>query len=166
MTIQVIHDVLPLGEGTGIVFYSLRGEIHQQFKVNRMLIEDGELMPAAFSQSVFNTPPALAAIALGLNMGYTAIYPGADSSLMPGFLAAAAPVLAGDREESLLVYADELCPAEYGALCPRENTPFAFACCITTAGRSKNELTKSCEMEFLSSPAAFLKYLWLSKETL
>ncbi|MDR0388104.1 MAG: beta-ketoacyl synthase chain length factor [Treponema sp.] len=124
MTIQVLHDLLPFKEDTKVVFLSFRGEITQQFKINRMIIEDQAVLPAAFSLSVFNTPPALAAMALGLTAGYTAIYP-ADG-FRSALLASAAPVLSGSAREIVMVYADEFCPPEYGDLRPADNAPLAF----------------------------------------
>jgi hypothetical protein len=153
MTIQVIHDLLPIGNDTKIVFVSFRGEIAQQFKINRMLIEDGDVSPAGFSLSVFNTPPALAAIALNLSAGYSAVYP-AEDRFETGFLAAAAPLLCGDAEEIVLVYADELAPEEYGSLRPPGNEPLAFAAILS---RAPGEPVPASALE---SPRAFLKYLY------
>jgi hypothetical protein len=95
-----------------------------------MLIDEGDLTPAAFSLSVFNTPPALAASALNLTAGYTAVYPGGDT-FASGLKTAAAVLEGGAASAALLVYADELCPAEYGDLAPAENEPFAFAALLT-----------------------------------
>ena len=54
MTVQVVHDLLPVGEDTKIFFVSFRGELSRQYQINKMLIEENSLMPAAFSLSVFN----------------------------------------------------------------------------------------------------------------
>ncbi|GHV80282.1 3-oxoacyl-ACP synthase [Spirochaetia bacterium] len=156
MTIQVIHDLLPIREDTKIVFVSFRGEIAQQLKINRMLIEDGDISPAAFSLSVFNTPPALAAIALDLRAGYSAVYP-AEDRFDTGFLAAASPILCGDAEETVLVYADELVPEEYGSLRPPCNEPLAFAALLS---RVPGEPAVNVPASVLESPRAFLKYLY------
>ncbi|GHV57336.1 hypothetical protein AGMMS49579_23060 [Spirochaetia bacterium] len=159
MTIQVIHDLLPIKEDTKIVFVSFRGEIAQQLKINRMLIEDGDITPAAFSLSVFNTPPALAAIALNLTAGYSAVYP-AEDRFDTGFLAAAAPILAGDAEETVLVYADELVPEEYGDLRPAHNEPLAFAALLSrTPGEIALSVAADAGSPALGSPRTFLKYL-------
>jgi hypothetical protein len=177
MTIQVIHDLMPLEETTKIVFLSFRGEITRQFNINKMIIEEHSLMPAAFSQSVFNTPPALAAIALNLRAGYTAVYPGAAGTVAAdtgeaaaatdaerfttGFLAAAAPLLCGSAEEILLVYADELCPPEYGSLCPPVNEALAFAAML-----SLKKEAGAIPIESPYRPGSerdFLKYLYLYK---
>jgi hypothetical protein len=168
MTIQVLHDIMPIGEQTKTVFVSFRGEIGQQLKINRMLALEGDLSPAAFSQSVFNTPPAMAAIALDLRAGYTAIYPGNDR-FDAGFLAAAAPLLSGAAERIALVYADELCPAEYGYQPLAEpgslpgpgspSGPFGFAALLEAEGPG---VPVSPGGDSLASPRDFLKYLVLN----
>ena len=158
MTIHVLHELLSPADNVKTVFVSFRGEIQQQFKINRMLIEDGELSPAAFSQSVFNTPPAQASIALGLTAGYTAVYP-PEGRFDIGFQAAAAPLLSGETEAIALAYADELCPGEYK---PREcYAPLAFAVLLKTEGPgipiSENHPAVS------TGPEEFLKYLYLNR---
>jgi hypothetical protein len=162
MTIQVIRGLLPLREGTKIVFFSFRGEIARQFRINKTLIKEETIMPAAFSLSVFNAPPALAAMALNLTAGYTALYPGSPE-FYPGLLAAAAPVLCGAAEETVLAYADEFVPQEYGMLCPQENRALAFGLVL-----SQRESPSSIPLllregpvpgEFLT-PRNFLKYLY------
>jgi hypothetical protein len=130
MTIQVIHDCMPLGDDTKICFLSFRGELAQQYKINKMLIEDRSLMPAAFSLSVFNAPAALASIALDLESGYAAIYP-ARNSFASGLAAAFAPVLCGTAEKILLVYADEMPPSEYSGLCAEPDEALAFGALIS-----------------------------------
>lgn len=161
MTVQVVHELLPVREDTGMVFLSFRGEIARQYKINRMLIEEGDISPAAFSLSVFNTPAAAASIAFNLTAGYSAIYPAGDR-FADGFLIGAAPVLCGDREEILLVYADERCPPEYGGLCPLNHEPLAFGIILT----GKQEETSIPvplipeTLPALESPREFLKYLY------
>ena len=170
MTIQVIHDALPIGQDTKIVFVSFRGEIAQQLKINKMLVQDGFIMPAAFSHSVFNAPPALAAIALHLTAGYTAVYPPNPAAgaghFDTGLLAAAAPVLCGDAEETLLVYADELCPPEYAALFRQKNRPLAFSALISNrdgaseGGAAAIPLPQTGGAAEPESPAGFLRRLY------
>ncbi|GHV95865.1 hypothetical protein AGMMS50293_21850 [Spirochaetia bacterium] len=179
MVIQVIHDIMPFGENVKMTFVSFRGEITQQFKINKMLVEEGDIRPAAFSQSVFNTPPALASIAFNLRAGYSALYPSRFDS---GFMAAAAPLLSGAvaasaAGETVLVYADELCPPEY----PRPNRssfplepsspsepsfplePLAFAVLLSAkppeAGISPVRPV-SLGRNIPASPEDFLKYLY------
>jgi hypothetical protein len=166
MTVQVLRDLLPLGESVKTVFLSFRGEVSRQFEINRMLIQEGDLTPAAFSLSVFNTPPALAAIALGLTAGYSALYPG-QNRFDEGFLAAAAPVLSGAEEETAFVYADELCPPEYAGLCPAGNEPLAFAALLSLREEGVHVPVPRAGApehpdvpEPLKSPGEFLKYLY------
>jgi hypothetical protein len=176
MTIHVLHEIMPVEENVKMIFVSFRGEITQQFKINKMLVEEGDLSPAAFSQSVFNTPPALAAIALGLRQGYSAVYPGNDR-FDTGFQAAVAPLFSGRVEKIVFVYADELCPAEYGDLCPQPNKPLAFAVLLSASLLSVNSSETpgfagqpcfyiSPNDKNLNSPEKFLKFLYQHKDTL
>jgi hypothetical protein len=155
MTIQVLRDLLPLGEQSKVVFVSFWGEVTRQCDINRTLIEEGTLTPAAFSRSVFNAPPALAAIALKLRGGYSAVYPSVEH-FDAGFLAAAASFESPSTEEVALVYADECWPSDYVKL-GRAEPPLAFAALLVRGaqGIPVNENVP------LTSPAAFLRYLWL-----
>jgi hypothetical protein len=160
MTIQVVHDLLPFSDQNKLIFLSFRGEIHRQLKINRMLIETGSIMPAAFSLSVFNAPAAMATIALNLSAGYSAVYV-EESRFYAGVQAAAAPILGGGAEEAVLVYADELVPPEYQGLGPEKNSPFAFAAILSpikTAGSLPVRLSPAWPP--LGSPERFLRYLY------
>ena len=152
MTIQVVHDLYPLGENTKMIFLSFRGEVSRQFRINKMQAEDGALMPAAFSLSVFNAPPALASIALGLKGGYSALYPGNDS-FASGLSAAKAALLSG--EELIFVYADEELPPEYSSLAPDNPPPFAFGLLLSRKPGPVPLPLNGAEQ----SPAEFLKTL-------
>jgi hypothetical protein len=155
MTVQVLHDIMPITEeNVKTIFISFRGEITQQFKINRMLAVEGGISPAAFSHSVFNTPVAAAAMVLGLTSGYCAAYP-EKNHFDSGFLAAVSPILSGNANKTLLVYADELCPSGYGELCPVPNEPLSFAAVIS-ADESGIPLTA----EALKTPVDFLKFLY------
>jgi hypothetical protein len=161
MTIQVVHDLLPAGEDTKIFFLSFRGEIAKQFKINKMVIEDNSLMPAAFSTSVFNAPVALASIAFALKGGYCAIYPG-NGSFVAALDLAAAQLLTGDQDSLIFVYADEEIPAEYEGLHDlRENAePLAFAFVLA----KKGNIPLSSGSIKTDSPQDFLKSLFLEKQ--
>jgi hypothetical protein len=161
MTIQVIHDLLRPGEDIKIFFLSFRGELAQQYKINKMLIEDNDLMPAAFSLSVFNTPPALSAIALHLEAGYSALYPG-KNSFDSGLAAAAAPLICGSVEKILLVYADEIPPAEYSGLYSELCEPLAFGVLISRTPEEGSVPIDGLGAASYESPAAFLRRLILA----
>ena len=126
MTIQVVHDLLPVKEETKMLFLSFRGELSRQFKVNKMQIEDGSFLPAAFSFSVFNAPVALASMAFGLKGGYAAVYP-TNNSIKDGLITATAMLNTGLQDELIFIYADEEIPQEYSCLVPEPLPPFAFS---------------------------------------
>lgn len=135
MTVQVVHDLFSdgtLDKNTKLVFLSFRGELEREFKVNKTLIEEESILPAAFSLSVFNAAIAQATIALGLKGGYTCVFPsGADFA--SGVLSAAAPVLAqGGDSKTVLVYADENVPDYYKNFLQGPNEPLAFAALLSS----------------------------------
>ena len=156
MTVQVVHDLLPVGENTKMLFVSFRGELSRQFQVNKMLIEEKSLMPAAFSFSVFNAPTALASIALGLKGGYSALYPG-NNSFTAGLAAAEASFVSDKQEELIFVYADEQAPPEYER-CFNECPPaIAFALLLTRAPQSSSVPLSS--LNEVDNPLDFLRLL-------
>lgn len=161
MTVHVVHNLLDkshVDKETKIVFISLRGEIEREFTINKGLIEDGMILPAGFSLSVFNTPISSATLAFGLKGGYSVIYP-SRNNFADAFKTAIAPVLAGTEKEIILVYADELVPDSYGDIRPKENIPCAFAC-IVSAEVKNNCISFDDFSTVTESPVEFLKYLY------
>jgi hypothetical protein len=161
MTIEVAHRLLPPGAPVRLFFLSFRGELSRQLSINRLLVEGGGIPPSAFSLSVFNTPPALAAIALGLTAGYSAIYP-PEGDFSSALAAAAAPVLSGALQEIALVYADELVPEEYRPLFSGNPEPLAFAALLSgKAGGVPFPSGEESSPEGFprASPRNFLRYL-------
>jgi hypothetical protein len=146
MTCEVLHAIAPLPEGAKTAFVSFRGEVTSQFKINKTLIEEGAVSPAAFSLSVFNTAVAEASIALGLTGGYTALYP---ARFGDAFATVAAMLAVGGAPAVALVYADEAAPVEYAAL--TNDPPFAFAALLVPGGAG-------VPAEHIASPADFLRY--------
>lgn len=154
MTVQVVHDLFSdgtdgnaLDKNTKLVFLSFRGELEREFKVNKTLIEEESILPAAFSLSVFNAAIAQATIALGLKGGYTCVFPsGADFS--SGVLSAAAPVLAqGGDTKIVFVYADENVPDYYKEFLQGPNDPLAFAALL-----SSQKTDNSVELDLQNIP--------------
>lgn len=150
MTVQVVHDLFSdgtLDKNTKLVFLSFRGELEREFKVNKTLIEEESILPAAFSLSVFNAAIAQATIALGLKGGYTCVFPsGADFA--SGVLSAAAPVLAqGGDTKIVLVYADENIPDYYKEFLQGPNDPLAFAALL-----SSQKTDNSVELDLQNIP--------------
>lgn len=160
MTVHVVHSLLEktnINKETKIVFVSLRGEIEREFTINKGLIEDGMILPAGFSLSVFNTPISSATLAFGLKGGYSVIYP-SKNNFSDAFKTAVAPILAGTEKEIIFVYADELVPEFYQDKRPEENIPLAFACVISSECKENGvEFDDFSNLE--KSPSKFLKYL-------
>jgi len=161
MTVQVVHDLLPVGEDTKMFFVSFRGELSRQYQINKMLIEEKSLMPAAFSLSVFNAPAALASIALGLKGGYSALYPG-NNSFAAGLSAAQAFFSGASSEtrELIFVYADEQAPPEYGSCFKTTPLPLAFAFLLTKESQPSSVPLASFSEE--NNPLDFLKRFLLN----
>ena len=164
MTIQVIHDLLPIGENTKIFFISFRGELSRQYQINKMLIEEKSLSPAAFSLSVFNAPVALATMALGLKGGYSALYPG-NNSFTAGLKAAQAALICGTAEELVVVYADEEAPAEYGCFSQEypPSPPAAFGFLLSLSSRP-HSIPLSSVKEKTDNPLDFFRQMLLCGE--
>lgn len=160
MTVHVVHSLLEktnINKETKIVFVSLRGEIEREFTINKGLIEDGMILPAGFSLSVFNTPISSATLAFGLKGGYSVIYP-SKNNFSDAFKTAVAPILAGTEKEIIFVYADELVPEFYQDKRPEENIPLAFACVISSESK-ENAIEFDDFSNLEKSPSKFLKYL-------
>jgi len=160
MTVHVVHNLLEktnISKDTKIVFISLRGEIEREFTINKGIIEDGMILPAGFSLSVFNTPVSSATLAFGLKGGYSVLYP-SKNDFSQAFKAALAPVLAGTEKEIILVYADELVPDYYGDKRPAENIPLAFACLISSQKKDDCIVLEDFS-QVGKSPVEFLRFL-------
>lgn len=139
-------------------FVSFRGELARQLSINRTLITEQDVLPASFSLSVFNTPMALASIACGLTGGYSVLFPPADA-FYDGFCAACAPLLCGEEDRLLFVYADEAVPAEYAAFCPDDADPLAFACILSASIPCGSSIAFDHTAAAGMTPAAFLRML-------
>lgn len=164
MTIEAVHSLGNEISDLKLVFASFRGEIARQLKINKGLVEDASVMPASFSISVFNTPPAVATIALKLKNGYTAVYP-SQKDFYSAFAAASASVLAHKDEKIIFAYGDEYIPEEYRN-CDgyTDESPLAFACILSLTPCKECD-SKCVEIELdpnnsaFSSPQNFLKFL-------
>lgn len=166
MVIQTVHDVI---EATGCgdikqTFVSTYGDIKRQLDVSRQTLMDKEILPASFSYSVLNAPIALASLACKLKSGYSVIFP-AENEFKAAFTTATAPLLCGDEEKIIFVYANELIPEDYAghfeafASAPDKtdlNEPFVFASVLSA---QKVDGYREIDMDScdLTSAQAFLK---------
>jgi len=160
MTIQVVHDLLPVKEETKMIFLSFRGELSRQFVINKMQIENGSFSPSDFSLSVFNAPAASASMALGLKGGYTALYP-INNSIKAGLIAADAMLNTGSADELIFIYADEEIPEEYSCLVHEPLPPFAFSLLLSRKPCSGSAVYSMDKEEIC--PKDFLRMLYLNK---
>ena len=162
MTIECVHNLGDDITGLKLGFASFRGEIARQLKINKGLVEDADVMPAQFSLSVFNTPPAATTIALGMKAGYTAIYPSEDNFLS-ALIACASGILSGSEKSVVFAYADEKIPDEY-ANCAgfSKDLPLAFACVLSSEkfpGAVEIDFEDENFLENTRTPKHFLEYL-------
>ena len=160
MTVHVIHKLLEttnISKETKLVFISLRGEIEREFTINKGIIEDGMILPAGFSLSVFNTPVSSATLAFGLKGGYSVLYP-SGNDFKQAFEAAVAPVLAGTEKEIIVIYADELVPEVYGDKRPAENIPLAYSF-VASSQKKDNSIAIEDFSNVGKSPVEFLRFL-------
>jgi hypothetical protein len=130
MVLQVGHELAP-GQEIPVAFASRWGEIAQQYKIARNLIESGEVAPAAFSLSVFNTPAALLSIAEKNHQRGSALYGGASSFALA--LLEAAALLRSGEPRVLLLVGDELVPEAWQALLPARVPPHAVGLLLGAA---------------------------------
>jgi len=163
MTVQVVHDLLPLDENIKMFFLSFRGEISKQLRINMMVLKEKSVTPAVFSLSVFNAPIALASIAFGLKGGYSALYPG-NNSFSSGFAAAKAAILGGTDEKIVFVYADEEVPQEYKNIIAKNEPPFAFAVLLSRFLEPDSVPLSSVLRDKNETPQGLLKNLVLCRE--
>ena len=157
MTVQVIHDLLeevPEAKEYKQIFISFRGELSREFSINKSILQDSEILPAAFSLSVFNTPIASASLALKLKSGYSVIYP-SKQDFRSAVLAASSAVLSRAEQKIILVYADEFIPKEYESLVDECQNPFSFAC-LLEGEQNKSQNSVAVDFENFSSPEEFI----------
>lgn len=133
MTIHVGHEALSGLPPMKLSFASMYGEIGQQYKITDRLISEGDVSPANFSLSVFNTPVAALSITEKNVEGYVAAYPGKDAFRL-GFIESASAVLSGADRMRLLVVADECLPEAYAALEGGSLPPYALALVLSADG--------------------------------
>ena len=133
MTIHVGHEALSGLSPMKLSFASTYGEIGQQCKITDRLISEGDVSPANFSLSVFNTPVAALSITEKNVEGYVAAYPGKDSFRL-GFIESSSAILSGADRMRLFVVADELLPEAYAALEGSSLPPYALALVLSADG--------------------------------
>ena len=156
MTIQVVHDLMPVANDVKLLFSSFRGELSRQFQINKMIIEEKTVSPAIFSLSVFNAPVALATIALGLKGGYSAIYI-KEKSFSTALKTAEAALLGGSAKKLIFIYADEKAQKEYECFFNEAAPAVSFALLLS----KESDMNSIPFTSTAENPFDFLKQLFL-----
>jgi hypothetical protein len=138
MAMYAIHEVSQGRQQVKISFSSEYGEITQQLRISEEILEVQKVSPSKFSNSVFNTPVAMASIAEKNMQGYSAICAGKDSFYY-GLCECLAALRCEADKERIFVHADELVPEPYQAFTGGANTPFVLALFLSLA-QSENSL--------------------------
>jgi len=126
MVMHTGHVVLQGRQDVPVTLVSRYGEIGQQFKITDKLLAEGEVSPANFSLSVFNTPVAALSISEGIQAGYTVCFPAVDE-FAQGVLEACASLGSSSEQNRVLIFADEMIPSEYLPLVKEPVQPHALA---------------------------------------
>lgn len=161
MILHVGHKLQARGESIPLVFVSRWGEINRQAAISLALLETGEVSPAAFSLSVFNTPVSLLTIAAQNHALATAHYAG-DEALVNGLEEALALCHRSEGGEVVLLFADESLPEVYRSL-EKPEPPYAFGLRLALEGPGRLTLDWQRHPETLGEPPThplmFLRWL-------
>lgn len=163
MVLRVGHELYERNGTCRTVLCSRFGEINQQNKITGNLIETGEVRPASFSLSVFNTPVSLLSIHEDNREATTVLLSG-DSTLSSGLMSLFADTWLNPERYYMIIFADELLPEDYQGLSVTDSHPYAFA--LVVGGRELN-LSFSVELDFEtpvgdeepSTPLDFLRWI-------
>lgn len=126
MVVKTVHAVSEGLPPSPITFASEFGEICRQYKISGGILDSGEVSPANFSLSVFNTPASAASIVERDMTGYRAVFSG-KKSFENGLKEAAAAIVSGRASERIFVFADERLPKEYSSIAVYPNPVCALA---------------------------------------
>jgi hypothetical protein len=125
MVLHVGHGLMEGRGATRVVMASERGEVSQQYRISADVVECGEVSPAAFSHSVFNTPASLLSIAMENTGSASTVHSGPDSFI--DALLISLSMLDRDPSPLALIVADENLPDAYACLDPLPNPPYGVA---------------------------------------
>lgn len=165
MIIHTIHHVSQDFPPIKITLSSIYGEITRQWKIARKIIESGDVSPAHFSLSVFNTPVALSSILEKNTAGYSAIFSG-ENAFETGLKDCIAALQASKETERIYAYGDETLPDEYQKLVQKNNPAFSLALRLSKIPASNSI---ACPLHFSFDPKTstdFPAFYFLKKEIL
>ena len=149
-------SVWKLGRNADALFFSsVWGSVGTQLKLNTMYAESGELTPALFSHSVFNSPVAEATILLSSHMPYSTIYPGKNDVIRTLINVSRSAIESGRRDSVIAIYAEEYMPLEYRS-CIKEEDLMKPMCIAVKLEKGDGTKIPDCA---LYSPSSLSKYL-------
>ena len=82
MIIEIGHTLIQGCAVDDVIFASRYGELNRQLEITEGILDKNEVSPAAFSQSVFNTPVALVSLHEKIKGTTRAICAGEESFMM------------------------------------------------------------------------------------
>ena len=169
MVLEAGHHLLADREVGHILLCSAYGEICRQYKITRGLLENGEIRPADFSLSVFNTPLSLLSIEEKAKGSVNVLLAG-EKTLAAGLQSMTSHGVCCPDERQLILFADELLPEEYETLAESPSVPYAFGFIINPDNRGESSdpiefsLKKAEASGEVTMPLDLLRWL-LKRET-
>ncbi len=170
MVLEAGHHLLADREVGHILLCSAYGEICRQYKITRGLLDDGEIRPADFSLSVFNTPLSLLSIEEKAKGSVNVLLAG-EKTAAAGLQSMTAHGVCCPEERQLILFADELLPEEYETLAVTPSVPYAFGFIINpdntknTSDRIEFSLEKTEGSAGETMPLDLLRWL-MKRESL
>lgn len=169
LTKMVLHVGHNLNDRNGqypTIFCSQSGEITQQNTITRGLIDNGEVRPATFSLSVFNTPVSLLSIH-EKNLEAATVQLSGEMGLVSGLLSLFAELDDNKDQDVLIIFADEVLPEDYKKFKKENYKPYSFGLlagakgeegdiCLELSEFSDNSGTEEPELHPLSFYKWFL----------
>jgi len=140
------HSLMKNNKINDVIFASRYGEITRQLSITDKILEDGEVSPAAFSYSVFNTPVAILSLTEGLTGLTRAVYSG-ERSFIHGLLQSLVVLESGTINQLLFIMADEPASGYFRELSVESQQPLAIGMTLSTQMDSTETVTLSLQGE-------------------
>lgn len=166
MVLEVGHSLLDADDNPSVILSSQFGEINQQNKISRGILEDGDVKPSAFSLSVFNAPISLLSLHEKITEPAIVILSG-NNTLYTGLFTLIAELNSRENRDVLLLFADELLPEDYTSI-KSGIEPYCFGLVFSSKSEPSGQIIeyniKHVRENTIQYPLEFLKW-FLSKNT-
>ena len=158
MCFAASHQCVPEAKELPVILVSKYGEIQRQYAISKRIIETEEVLPAAFSFSVFNTAIALLGISLQ-NHASAQAFSTLSDQLEAGLIHALSFLENHDQEEKLLLLVgEETVPDAYKKILAEEHRPFIAAFLLSLHGSSYTVRFSSSQPQGLGGYTADTDY--------